>query len=261
MLVHYFTLLIYQPFLNILVFTYWILDKVTGGNPDMGIAVIIFTIIVRIILLPLSLSADRSEAERRDIVKKIAEIEKHFASDPIALEREKKRVLKTNTKVLVSEFISLSIQVALALMLWRMFNTGLGGEDLHLVYGFMPDVATPYNLLFLGQHDLTHPSFMLNILQSLLIFVMETLAMYYSPYTVNRSDVVRLQLILPIVSFLIFMSFPSGKKLFVITTLCFSIVLLVAKIIYRKFKLYTQNLEAKASEAADKEEKIVVEVK
>lgn len=261
MLAHYFTLLIYQPFLNILVFTYWVLDKLTGGNPDMGIAVIIFTVFVRVLLLPLSLSADRSESERRDIMKKIEEVEKHFSSDPIALAQEKKKVLKTNNRVLVSEFISLAIQVSLALMLWRMFNTGLSGEDLHLVYGFMPDVQTPYNLVFLGKHDLTHPSYTLNIIQSILIFVVEVLAIFYSPYKVSRAEVVRLQLVLPVVSFLIFMGLPSGKKLFVITTLCFSVVLLLVKIIYRQFRLYQEKFENKENDQLDKEEKIVVGIK
>ena len=62
-----FITLIYQPFFNLLVGLYWILDSMTAGNGDMGIAVIILTIIIRVLLLPLSLNGQKTEGERREI--------------------------------------------------------------------------------------------------------------------------------------------------------------------------------------------------
>ena len=235
---HLFTLLIYQPFLNILVLTYWLLGFVTGGHPDMGIAVIIFTVIVRIIMLPLSLKGHRTEHERRQIMEELAQIEQNFASNPIGLERERKKLLKTNNSVLVSELTALVVQVTLALMLWKMFKTGLEGADLHLLYDFMPKIETPYNLVFLGKYDLSQPNLTLNFIQSILIFIMETLSTYYSRYRVTKAEVVRLQLVLPVVSFLIFMGLPAGKKMFVITSLVFSIILLIIRIVRRSFYDY-----------------------
>lgn len=259
MLVSLFTTIIYQPFLNLLVFIYWLLGVVTGGNPDMGIAVIILTIIIRFLMLPLSLAGDRSEKERREIAAKVKEIEEVYASDPIELEKRKKKVIKTNSRVLIAELFNLAIQVSIALMLWKMFATGLPGEDIHLVYGFMPDVEVPFNLTFLGRYDLSHTSFTLNLIQSLAIFVLETIAVYTSPYHVSRKEVVRLQLVLPVVSFLIFMQLPAGKKLFVITSLIFSIFLKSIKAIIRKFKAYQEKWDQAAESPA--EETIVVETK
>ncbi len=256
---HLFTLLIYQPFLNILVFTYWLLSFVTNGHPDMGIAVIIFTIIVRILMLPLSLKGHRTEHERRQIMAELAQIEKDFASNPIGLEKERKKLLKTNNSVLVSELVSLVVQVTLALMLWKMFKTGLEGADLHLLYSFMPEIETPYNLVFLGTYDLSQPNLTLNFIQSILIFIMETLSTYYSRYRVTKAEVVRLQLVLPVVSFLIFMGLPAGKKMFVITSLVFSIILLIIRIVSRNFSDYKYKKEQSAEESS--EEKIVVATK
>ncbi len=71
-----FITFIYQPFFNLLVYIYLVLDKATGGGADMGTALIIFTFIFRIILLPLSNGADRSEKEKREIKARVAEIEK-----------------------------------------------------------------------------------------------------------------------------------------------------------------------------------------
>jgi len=255
---HLFTLLIYQPFLNILVFTYWLLGFITDGHPDMGIAVIIFTVIVRFFMLPLSLKAHRTEPERHKIMEDLAQVKKDFAGDPIGYQKARKKLLKTNNRVFFSELVSLVVQVALALMLWQMFKTGLKGADLNLLYSFMPDVETPYNLLFLGKYDLGAPNLILNFIQSLLIFIAETLSLYYSRYRVTRSDVVRMQLFLPVISFIIFMGLPAGKKMFVITSLVFSIVLLIIRIVLRTFSDYKYKKEQQAHESDLAKEKIVV---
>ncbi len=259
-----FITFIYQPFLNILVGFYWGLGQITGGNPDMGVAVILLTLLIRAMLLPMSLAGQRSEQERRDIAEKIKEVEEMYRSEPIKLESEKKKVIKKSQKVLVSEVINLIIQVSIALMLYKIFTTGLEGEDLHLIYSFMPDIALPFNLLFLGKYDLAHTNFTLNLIQSILIFVLETIAMYTSPYKVSRDEVVRMQLVLPVVSFLVFMTMPAGKKLFVITSLSVSIIITTYRAIKFKFNEYAEKkLKEEAEKEAGKqpEEKVVVETK
>ncbi len=266
MIAELFTTFIYQPFFNILVLFYWLLGLVTQGQPDMGIAVILLTILIRILLLPMSLAGDKSEAERRLIGKKIKELEETFAHDPIAFRQHKKLVLRQSRGVVAGEILSLVIQVAISLMLWRIFARGLEGEDLHLLYSFMPDVQEPYNLLFLGRFDLSHTSVFLNLIQSLSIFVLETLSIYTSPYPPEKGEVVRLQLILPVVSFFIFMFLPAGKKLFIITTLLISILITLYKYIKHRFQAYKLEMEAKeqAAIAANEHsghEQVVVDVK
>lgn len=167
----------------------------------MGIAVILFTLLVRFLMLPLSLKGHRTEADRRKIMAELDQLRKDYHGDHIGFEKARKNILKENNRVLVGELIALAIQVALALMLWKMFKTGLEGADLHLLYPFMPQVDTPYNLVFLGKYDLSQPSITLNIVQSGMIFVLETLSTYYSRYRVTRAEVVRLQLVLPVVAF------------------------------------------------------------
>ncbi len=258
---HWFSVIIYQPFFNLLVFFYWLLDLITAGNADMGIAVILLTLVIRFLLLPLAFAGEKSEAERRQIAARIKEAEEQFADDPVLRKKATKAIMRSSRPVLIGEIFNLFIQVIIALMLWRMFNTGLTGEDIHLIYPFMPEVTLPFNLVFLGDFDLTHPSWRLNIIQSLLIFVLETIAVYTSPYKVSRDEVVRLQLVLPLVSFLVFLALPAGKKLFVITSLSFSIVLTIFKVIQRRFEDYKAKVEAAEAAAQNPEEKVVVETK
>jgi YidC/Oxa1 family membrane protein insertase len=244
-----FIAIIYQPFLNILVFFYWMLGIVTRGHPDMGVAVILLTIVIRIILLPLSLSEERSAEERRELLKKFHELESAHSADPVALKEERKKLFHRNPKFVIAETISLIVQVVIALMLWKMFETGLPGEDIHLIYKFMPHVQTPFNLLFLGKYDLTHTNIVLNLTQSVMIFLVETVSILTSPYPPMKGEVVRMQLVLPVVSFLIFMRLPAGKKVFVITTLLISLLIMLYKFGKHKWQDYLAKMDEKAKEA------------
>jgi YidC/Oxa1 family membrane protein insertase len=260
-----FVSLIYQPFLNILVLFYWMVGLVTGGHADMGIAVIFLTIIIRILLLPLSLSEERSEDDRRELTKKFHELEVIYAGDPIRYREERKRLFHRNPKFVVGETVSLFVQVAISLMLWKMFDTGLKGEDLHLIYPFMPKVPTPYNLVFLGKFDLTHTNIFLNFIQSLMIFLVETVGIVTSPYPPMKGEVVRLQLVLPIVSFLVFMGLPAGKKVFIISALTISLLIMIYKYIKHRIQDYAARVaeeEVKAQQAQlPNQDQILVETK
>lgn len=262
-LIDLFTRFIYQPFLNILVFFYWILGVITNGHPDMGIAVILLTIVIRILLLPISLAEDKSEKDRREMMKLIHEMQTQYASDPVTQKQELRKLMRRNRAVVAGEAFSFFIQVAISLMLWRIFATGLTGEDIHLIYPFMPHVSLPFNLVFLGKFDLTHTNFFLNILQSIMIFVVETAGILTSPYPPMKGEVVRLQLVLPLVSFLVFMFLPAGKKLFVITALIISLILIIYKFIRRKINDYAQEQIEKELAAAEPVpiEKVLVETK
>ncbi len=258
-----FTAVFYQPLFNILIFFYWMLGFLVE-NADMGMAVILLTILVRVILLPMSLAGDKTEKDRRQIAKEVKDIEQKYIDEPDKLRKATKQVFRRSRSVVIGEMFSLGIQVAIALSLWQIFAKGLTGSDLHLIYPFMPEVDFPYNLNFLGHYSLNEPHWQMNVFQSLLIFILETISLYTSPYPVSKNEVVRMQLTLPLVSFLIFSMMPAGKKLFVIVTLMFSIVLTIVKYIRRKFLDYKYEAEEKEkAELAGEvpEEKIVVDVK
>lgn len=252
---HLFVAIIYQPFLNILVFFYWLTGWVMQP-PNMGIAVIALSIVIRLILLPLSLASDRSEKERRDMVSKLDKLKQKYGAEPVVYEKEKKKLLRSNKRVMLSEFFNLFIQIMVAVMLIRLFKTGLSGADTHLIYSFMPKVAQPFNMEFMGNIDLTESSLLLNFIQSTLIFIFEAFVMLFSAYAVSKRDVVRLQVILPVLTFFAFLFFPAGKKLFVITSLVFSIGLLFSKQIIRVWQRYV--LKQREKEGKEEPESIVV---
>jgi membrane protein insertase Oxa1/YidC/SpoIIIJ len=236
----------YQPFFNILVGIYWGLGQIIP-NPDMGMAVILFTVVVRFVMLPLSLAGDRSAAEKVAIAKEIQKV-KQETTDPIKRRNKVRQIMKSNPMTIFFEALTIGIQVLIILMLYRIFKTGLEGADLHLVYDFVPTVPLPINLVFLGEVDLSQPSLGLNFLQSVAIFTLESLAMFLSPKPVTRKEFLSLAIAMPVVSFLIFGLLPAGKKLFIITSLFISILILLLKQVAFWYYMWLRPTPAAVSE-------------
>ena len=256
-----FQTFLYQPFFNLLVGIFWLLN-LGGQTVSMGVTVILFTIIIRVLLLPISLAAHRSEKERREIATQVAKINAEFKHDPVRRKQEFKNVFHGNRRIVVAEMISLTIQVGISLILWMIFSNGLSGRDSGLLYPFMPQIfpIPADQMTFMGL-SLNEPHWQLNLVQSLAIFILEILSAYVSPYNVSRQEVVRLQVTLPIISFVIFAFLPAGKKLFVITTIVFSILLTLGLAVRKKAYDIAERLRLKDAEKAKNEEKVLVDVK
>jgi membrane protein insertase Oxa1/YidC/SpoIIIJ len=220
---------IYQPFFNILVGLYEILGRISPELADMGIAVIIFSIILQLLLFPLRLAGEKSEEEKKKIVARIDEAKRIYSHEPIRLKAEIRSIMRSNAKEVIATSANLLIGIGIILMLYRIFTTGLEGADFHLLYDFMPH-PDHINLLFLGKYDLSHTNTTLNLIQSFMIFLVEVLSALRSPFPISRKDKALLQIVLPLGSFVIFMFLPSGKKIFMITSLTFSAI-------YQSFKL------------------------
>ena len=139
-----------------------------------------------------------------------------------------------------------------------MIGTGLTGQDLHLIYPFMPEVEQPFNLIFMGI-PLDQPSLATNFTLMILLFIMETLSVLASiPGSISRSRAIKAQLLLPIISFIFFSFMPAGKQLFVIVSVIFSIILTFIRLILVRFDLYKQKQEEKVAVV---EEQVLVETK
>ncbi len=138
---------IYKPILNVLVV---LLSYVTMG--DLGFAVIILTILVKVILYPLSKKAITSQIDMASIQSHIAEIKakklskEEEARETFALYKEK----KVNP---FSGCLVMLIQIPIIFGLYFVFLKGLNLDNT-LLYSFV-HVPASINTVFLGLVDLT----------------------------------------------------------------------------------------------------------
>ena len=185
---------IYQPFFNILVGLYELLGGISPDLADMGVAVIIFSLIIQTLLFPLRLAGERSEEEKKKILDRVEEAKRLYAHEPIHLRAEIKTIMRANLRSVIATSVNLAIGLAIIIMLYRIFTTGLEGADFYLLYDFMP-IPDHINLMFLGKYDLSHTNATLNIIQSLMIFIVEVLVALRSPLPISRKDKALLQIV------------------------------------------------------------------
>ena len=158
-MVELYNLVLFEPFLNALVFLY----KYIG---DLGIAIIVLTIIIRIILYLPSRSSIRSQKALQDIQPKIQEIQKKYKDNKEELGKQLLKFYKENKVNPLSSCLPLLIQLPILIGLYRAFlavanvdeQTGiLAAEQIEHLYGPLKDIFTtmPINTSFLGLFSLS----------------------------------------------------------------------------------------------------------
>ncbi|TSC87003.1 MAG: preprotein translocase subunit YidC [Parcubacteria group bacterium Gr01-1014_8] len=140
-----FNALVYTPLYNGLVF---FVDVVPLH--DVGIAVVILTLVVRVILFPLSRQAVRTQAAMREVAPEIDEIKKKFkdkqeeqARAIFALYREK------SIRPFASFFLVLLQLPILFGLYWVFWKGGLPNVHPEYLYSFVPTPES-VNMEFLG---------------------------------------------------------------------------------------------------------------
>src|SRR3989338_8368813 len=149
-------LLLYKPLLNALAF---LVSIIPGG--DVGIAVIILTILVKIILFPFSERSVRNQAAMNILAPELDKIKKSGASkeEQAKLTFELYKKHKTNP---FSGCLLVLIQIPIIFALYYVFFKGLNFEN-GLLYSFI-HVPEKINMLFLGVLDIGGKSLILAIL-------------------------------------------------------------------------------------------------
>lgn len=147
---------LYQPLLNALAF---LVSVIPGG--DVGIAVIILTILVKIILFPLSQKSIESQAEMNILAPEINKIKASGASK----EEQARLTFELYKKHNANPFsgcLLVLIQIPVIFALYYVFFKGINFES-GLLYSFIR-VPENVNMIFLGILDITKKSLVLAIL-------------------------------------------------------------------------------------------------
>ncbi len=156
MLSNIWNTILYQPLLNALAF---LVSIIPGG--DVGLAVILLTILVKIILFPLSQKSIESQAEMNILAPEINKIKTSGASKEEQAKQTFELYKKHNTNPF-SGCLLVLIQIPVIFALYFVFFKGLNFES-GLLYSFIK-VPSHTNMIFLGFLDITQKSLILAIL-------------------------------------------------------------------------------------------------
>ena len=175
-MIAFFHTFLYEPIYNLLVFFTGIMP---GG--DVGLAVVAVTIIVRVIIMPFSLSAIRTQRAMKKLEPELKKLREHFKNDRERQAREIFALYKTNKGHPFASFLALFIQLPILIGLYWVFRTEtLPAVDAETLYSFVsaPETASA---LFLGLISITGSSIVLAVIAAATQFFQARLAIPAPP--------------------------------------------------------------------------------
>lgn len=234
LLVQTFNTILYQPLFNALVLLYEFLP-----GHDFGIAIIVLTILIRLLFFPLMAKSLKSQKTITELQPKIQDIQKKYKKDR---EKQTKEIMELYQREKINPLggcLPVLIQLPILLALYRVFWRGLQPESLHFLYSFVPNPGS-INPSFLGILNLSNPSWVLAVLAGI--------GQYFQAKMVNpkkrklekgaeMADQISAQMsgqmiyFFPIFTVILLLRLPAAVGLYWVATVLFSI--LQQRLIYK----------------------------
>lgn len=218
-----FQTIFYQPILNLLV---WLYNVVPGH--DLGISIILLTIVIKLIFLPLSKQAIKSQKALQDLQPKIDEIKKKYGGKKDEMGRAMMELYKQNKVNPFSSCLPLLVQLPFLWAVFRVFRDGLAGDSLNLVYPFIERPEFVNNVSF-GFLELSKPNIYLAVLaglaqfwQAKMMITKKTTIKTEGARDENMMAIMNKQMVyfMPILTVVIGITLPGGLSLYwFVTTL------------------------------------------
>lgn len=144
-MLEFFHQFLYIPIYNLLVYLVGVLP-----GADVGLAVIIVTLIVKAITLPLSFSALKTQAAMRRIDPKLKEIRELYKDDKQKQAEAMFALYKEHNVKPFSSLFAMLIQIPVLITLFLVFQReSMGVVNAEILYSFVPDPGA-FSALFLG---------------------------------------------------------------------------------------------------------------
>ncbi len=179
-MIQFFNLILVHPLLNLLVFFYN-----TIAFHDLGLAIIFLTLLVRIILYPLSISQIKSQKSLAGLQEKVNEIKKQYPNSKEQQAKATMELYRTNKVNPFSSCLSFLIQFPILLAVYQVFRSGITSDNLP-IYSFVTNPGK-LNPIAFGFLDLASKSFILALLTGLAqYFQSKMLVRKKPPVTVTK---------------------------------------------------------------------------
>lgn len=141
--------LIYRPIFNLLI---WLYNVIPGH--DIGIAIIVLTILIKVVLYPLSLKSIKAQRELQEIQPLMEEIKQKHKDNKELLGKELMALYKKHNVNPAGSCLPLLIQLPFLIAVYQVFYNGLKPEAITQLYSFINNPGT-INFQFLHLIDLS----------------------------------------------------------------------------------------------------------
>lgn len=231
---------LYDPIFNTLIYLYHIIP-----GQDMGVAIILLTILIKLVLFWPALSALKAQKKLQDTQPKVEEIRAKYKDNKEEMGKKLMEFYKDNKVNPLSSCLPLIIQLPILIALYHSFFHGLqidtatgllaASEQVHL-YGFLQAIysVTPIKTTLFGLVQLSQT-------HNIVLAVLSGAAAFFQAKTLqgkrakvktkgskdeNTAAAVNQQMmyILPVITVVFGYQFPAGVTLYWLTSTLFSLI-------------------------------------
>src|ERR1035437_9933659 len=127
-----FNVLLYKPLFNALIF----ISNFMPGH-DLGLGIIVLTVVIRFLFFPLSIKSQRSQRALNAINPHIQAIKEKHKHDQAAQGQAMMQLYKEHNINPVAGCLPLLIQLPILITLYRVFIAGLNPQSFSMLYPFV----------------------------------------------------------------------------------------------------------------------------
>jgi len=194
-----------KPFSKVILWSFKLLHHII---PNYGIVIIIFSVVIKLILWPLSKKQNQSMKQMQALSPYLKELKEKYKGDPQKFQKEQMRLFKENKINPYGGCLPMILQMPILFALFIVFRSTieLRGAPFML---WIKDLSLPDTILDLG---FTIPMYGNQV--SILPIIMGVTTFFQSKSTATDPNQKMIVYFMPIFLTLLFNSFPSGLTLY-----------------------------------------------
>ena len=194
----------------------WVLNLFNGWIPNFGVAIILLTILVRLLFWPLTRKSTEGMKKMQEIQPLMKEIQAKYKDNPQRLQQETWQLYREKKVNPMSSCLPMLIQIPVFIALFNVLRSAV--ELRYAPFLWIADLSEPEGLFASW-----FPFGGLNLLP-ILMAVSTALQSYFTPSTGDKKQQQMMMVMMPVMMLIMFYSFPSALSLYWFLSNIFSIV-------------------------------------
>lgn len=207
--------LLVVPLLNALILLY---DTIAFGN--LGVAVIELTVLLRLVLMPLTVVDEKKKAQYERLDGEVGKIQEAFKNDQVQAHEEIRNLLAKRRINPWAKTAVLVIQLAVLVVLYKVFIHGIYAS-LDGLYSWVPAPMVPINTAFFG-FDIGSRNLYWSLAVGVALYLDIVAEQREVEHLLGKQDAVY-RYAFPIMTVVVLSLLPMVKAIFILTSMGFSI--------------------------------------
>ena len=194
----------------------WVLNLFNGWIPNFGVAIILLTILVRLLFWPLTRKSTEGMKKMQELQPLMKEIQAKYKDNPQRLQQETWQLYREKKVNPMSSCLPMLVQIPVFIALFNVLRSAV--ELRYAPFLWIADLSEPEGLFASW-----FPFGGLNLLP-ILMAVSTALQSYFTPSTGDKKQQQMMMVMMPAMMLIMFYSFPSALSLYWFLSNIFSIV-------------------------------------